>query len=187
MRNGIIKRKRIIIFGFEGKNNKTESNYFSHFKPRDDSFLLRCISCGNTDPLGMISSIKQKWKDYDYNAKEDVTYLFIDCDCDENKSKYIDELQSKQKKDLIIIKTNPCFELWFLNHFKCANKEYINSKELIKELMNYLPNYSKEKDYYSFLENNTDKAIANSKNQLKNSSKSFTEVCNIIRTLIIPK
>ncbi len=48
-------RKRVIVFGFEGKNNKTEMNYFSHFKPKDDRYILKCLSCGVTDPVGMIN------------------------------------------------------------------------------------------------------------------------------------
>ena len=75
-------RKRIIVFGFEGKNNKTETNYFSHFKPTDDRYILKCISSGVTDPLGIINSIKKKRKDLDYNSREDLTFIFVDDDCD---------------------------------------------------------------------------------------------------------
>ena len=73
-----LKRKRIIVFGFEGKNNKTETNYFSHFKPYDSRYIFKFVSCGVTDPANMVSSIKTKRKEYDYNASEDITLLFID-------------------------------------------------------------------------------------------------------------
>ena len=187
MRSKQIERKRIIIFGFEGKNNKTESNYYSHFKPADPKYLLRPISCGKTDPQGMISSIKQKRKDYDYNSKEDLTFLFMDCDCNEEKSNQIDKLQAKQGKDLVIIKTNPCFELWFLNHFVLTSKEYKDNKELIKELSEHLPNYSKEKDYFGALLHLINAAIRNSESQLNNGSKCFTHVHELINKILVLK
>ena len=64
-KKGKIERKRIIVLGFEGKNNKTESNYFSHFKPKNDRYILKSFSCGVTDPRNMIKSAKEKRKDYD--------------------------------------------------------------------------------------------------------------------------
>ena len=181
MRKRAIERKRIIVLGFEGKNNKTESNYFSHFKPVSDKYIIKPFSCGVTDPIGMIKSAKAKRKDYDYNSKEDLTFLFIDCDCDENKKELIKQLQLKQGKDFFIIQSNPCFELWFLNHFCCSTKEYKNNDELIKDLCKYLQDYEKNKDYYLILKDKTNKAIINSRNQIEDDNcKSFTEVYSII-------
>ena len=118
-------RKRIIVFGFEGKNNKTETNYFSHFKPIDDRYILKCISCGVTDPRGMINSIKNKRKDLDYNSREDLTFIFIDDDCNEEKRKIIKALKEKLSKDTVIVKSAPIFELWFLNHFFAKQQKNI--------------------------------------------------------------
>jgi hypothetical protein len=183
-----IERKRIIVLGFEGKNNKTESNYFSHFKPKSDRYILKSFSCGVTDPRNMIKSAKEKRKDYDYKVKEDLTFLFVDCDCDKSKSKLVDELQSKQEKDLIIIKSNPCFELWFLNHFCKTTKEYKNNNELIKDLHSYLQNYEKNKDYFLELKDKTNIAIGNSKYQLESAHcGSYTETYKIIDEQIIIK
>ena len=69
------------------EKNKTETNYFSHFKPTDDRYILKCISSGVTDPLGIINSIKKKRKDLDYNSREDLTFIFVDDDCDYKKRK----------------------------------------------------------------------------------------------------
>ena len=187
-KKGKIERKRIIVLGFEGKNNKTENNYFSHFKPKNDRYILKSFSCGVTDPRNMIKSAKEKRKDYDYKVKEDLTFLFVDCDCDESKRKLVDELQSKQEKGLIIIKSNPCFELWFLNHFCKTTKEFKDSSELIRELNNHLPNYEKNKDYYGVLKDKIEIAIKNSKDQLEvANSKSFTETYKVISQTIEPK
>ena len=178
-----LHRKRVIVFGFEGKNNKTETNYFSHFKPIDDKFILKLVSCGVTDPVNMLKSIKNKRKDFDYNAREDLTFLFVDSDCDAKKRELIAALRSKQPKDITIIVSNPCFELWFLNHFCKTTREFKNSDELITELKKHIPDYIKNQDCYSFLAGKTEIAVANSTLQKARNCVSSTDVFEVIAIL----
>lgn len=178
-------RKRIIVFGFEGKNNKTETNYFSHFKPIDDRYILKCISCGVTDPVNMINSIKKKRKDLDYNAREDLTFVFVDEDCDHTKRETIDNLQSKLAKDIVIIRSKPCFELWFLNHFYETTKEYRDNAELIADLKKFITNYNKNNDYFELLKKHKDTAIKNSLFQKeKENACTSTDVVNVVDKII---
>ena len=137
----------MIVFSFEGKNNKTESIYFSNFKPVNQNFILKMFSSGVNDPKKMVESTKAKRKEYDYNAKEDLTFIFMDVDDDMEKLK--------------IILTNPCFELWFLNHFVKTTRSFTN-KELLDELNKYIPNYQKNHNYYDVLHEKETTAIANS-------------------------
>lgn len=180
-----LKRKRIIVFGFEGKNNKTETNYFSHFKPKDNRYIFKFLSCGVTDPVNMLNSIKKKRKDYDYNAKEDITLLFVDLDCDESKRVRVSIVESKLSKDTLIIKSNPCFELWFINHFCSTTKEYASNKELITDLKKYIVDYEKSGDYYDLLKDKIDTAIKNSKMQLANNNcNSKTDVPTLFDSIL---
>ena len=183
-----IERRRLIIFAFVGKNNKTETHYFSHFRPKDNRYDLKCFSCGVTDPQGMINSAKAKRKDLDYNPKYDLTFVFVDCDGDEDKRKYIEHLQSKQKRDLKIIKSNPSFETWFLNHFHLTTKEFENANKIIEMFSKYLKNYDKNKDYFEELKQLTDVAIKNSRHQLNNlDCKTFSEVVEVIEDTLVYK
>lgn len=178
-------RKRIIVFGFEGKNNKTETNYFSHFKPVDDRYILKCISCGVTDPRGMINSIKSKRKDLDYNSREDLTFIFIDDDCNEEKRKIIKALKEKLSKDTVIVKSAPIFELWFLNHFCKTTKEYFSNVELIQDLNKYINDYDKSHDYFDILKSHTKTAVQNSAYQVEHGKEcTSTEVYKLIDTYI---
>lgn len=178
-------RKRVIVFGFEGKNNKTETNYFSHFKPVDDRYILKCISCGVTDPVNMINSIKKKRKDLDYNYREDLTFIFVDEDCDKAKKETIDSLQAKLPKDIAIIRSKPCFELWFLNHFCETTKEYMSNDELIIDLKKFIVDYDKNKDYFEILKNHKDTAIKNSILQKDNKNcHTSTDVVKIVDKVI---
>ena len=68
-------------------NNKTETHYFSHFKPKDSKYDLKCFATGVTATHGMINFTKAKRRDLDYNPRYDLTFIFVDCDCDENKIK----------------------------------------------------------------------------------------------------
>ena len=182
-KNNRYRRKRVIVFGFEGKNNKTETNYFSHFKPKDDRYILKPVSCGVTDPVNMLNSIKIKRKDFDYNSREDLTFLFVDADCDIKKEELIAQLQSKQPKDITIIRSNPCFELWFLNHFCKTTKEFKSNNELIDELKRFIPDYNKNKDYYDFLSDKIGLAIKNANSQNESATTSKTNVVKVISFL----
>lgn len=178
-------RKRIIIFGFKGKNNKTGTNYFSHFKPIDERYILKCISCGATDPRDMLNSIKKKRKDLDYNSREDLTFIFIDDDCDCKKRTNIESLKTKLSKDTVIVKSSPIFELWFLNHFCKTTKEYFTNSELIADLNKYINNYEKNNDYFDVLKDHTDIAIKNTEYQVEHGNEcTSTDVYKVINKVI---
>ena len=179
--NRMLKSKRVIVFGFEGKNNKTETRYFSHFKPKNNIYILKFISTGFTDPENMFNSIISKRKRFDYGSK-DLTYIFVDGDCDAEK---INKLQNNSKKGIKVIVSNPCFELWFLNHFIETTKEYRNNEELITDLKKYIPDYDKSKDYFNLLKNHTNDAIKNSlKQKNRNSCKTKTDVVDLLDNII---
>jgi len=184
MSNKKFQPKRIIVFGFEGKNNKTENNYFSHFEPLNPNYILKRISCGVTDPKNMIDSIKKKRKDFDYDSKKDLTFVFVDLDCLEEKAKVVQELKSKCPRDIRIITSSPCFEIWFLNHFCYSTKEYKSNEDIIQDLTRFIPNYDKNKDYFEIMNSKTDDAIKNSYKQILCSSKSKTEVVEIVKKII---
>ena len=181
----LLKRKRVIVFAYEGKNNKTESQYFSHFVSYDSDYIIKAFPSGVTDPKNMISTVKRKRSRYDYHSNEDLTFLFIDGDCDTKKLELVKRLQAKLPKDITIVLSNPCFELWFLNHFVSIGKEFLNNDEFFKELDKHIANYDKNKDYFQMLSSNTKTAIKNSNIQKTNSCSSCTDVVNLFNNKII--
>ena len=181
----LYKRKKVIVFAYEGKNNKTESQYFSHFSSYDADYIIKAFPSGVTDPKNMVSTVKRKRSRLDYHANEDLTYIFVDGDCDNKKISLIKELQAKLPKDIKIILSNPCFELWFLNHFVSTGKEFLNNDEFFKELDKHINNYDKNKDYYQILSSNTKVAIKNSNNQKANNSSSCTDVVDLFNNKVI--
>ena len=183
--NGKIFKKRIIVFGFEGKNNKTETNYFSHFLPIDEKYILKPISAGVTDLEGMIKSIKDKRKNYDYDSKIDLTYIFVDDDCSKEKRERIEALKKTLPKDITIIRSSPMFELWFLNHFCKTTKGYLTNDDLINDLKKFIPEYEKNLDCFDRIKDLTTIALANTNYQIKQGNKcTSTDVGEIIDKLL---
>lgn len=187
MNKKLIKRKKLIIFYFEGKNNKTETIYFKHFKAFSHDFYLRTFPSGANDPLKMVESAKRKRKHLDYNAREDLTFIFIDIDNDNNKKALVNKLNQTLPKDIKIVLSCPSFEIWFLNHFIFTTR-YFTNKELLIELSNYIDNYQKNVDVYERISNNIDIALLNSKKQKEqNKDSSFTDVYRLLESNYIIK
>lgn len=136
--------KKLIIFSFEGKNNKTESLYFRHFIPCDENFILKTFSSGCTDVKNMINSSKRKAACLGFTAK-DLLYIFIDADCDKSKIELIKKYRAKLPKNIKLIVSNPCFEIWFIYHFAKFNKPIHSNEELLNNLTKFIPNYQMEK------------------------------------------
>lgn len=183
-KKGEIKRKKIIVFAFEGKNNMTESNYFHHFISTSDDYIIKSFSCGCTDLKNMIDSTKRKRKLLDYNPKEDKTYIFIDEDSNLDKMSYIEERRKNLPKDITIIVSKPSFEIWFLNHFIRTTKCF-NNRTLINDLKKYIKDYEKNKDVYPLIKDKLKIAINNSLEQLNKYNSSYTDVVNLFIQNII--
>ena len=181
----LYKRKKVIVFAYEGKNNKTESQYFSHFSPANNDFIIKAFPSGVTDPKNMVSTVKRKRSRFDYHASEDLTYIFMDGDCDKKKIELINELKKKLPKDIRIVLSNPCFELWFLNHFVSVGKEFLTNDEFFKELNKYIDNYDKNKDYKPVLSSSLKTAIKNSISQKTAGCLSYTDVVDLFENRII--
>jgi len=179
------KRKKLIVFSFEGKNNKTETIYFSHFRPSDDSYILKRISSGVTDPEKMIRETKRKRKEYDYNANEDLTFIFIDGDSKNEKLGMVEDIIKKLPNDITIVLSNPCFEVWYLNHFVKSSRNYLSSKEAISDLCKYINGYTKNNDVFASTVKYIKTAIENSRYQNeKAKSETKTDVFKLMDKII---
>ncbi|MCK4760634.1 MAG: RloB domain-containing protein [Candidatus Aminicenantes bacterium] len=103
----------------------------------------------------------------------------------------------KQGPKIEFIISTPCFEIWFLLHYKFTAKEFNNCAGLIThELKKYIPdyqksqNYQKKKNFYEMLKKNLNKAIENAKKLDEENKKSgklkgtSTEVYKILEKIL---
>lgn len=119
-KRGVSKRKRkpVMFIALEG-NNKTEKLYLlSLNKDYGDKYFLKFTSGRETDPENMWRSL-QKLIDGSFSIEdEDKAYCLCDSDFEAYKLEKILDLKRDSRLDSAkLIISNPCFEIWLLNHF----------------------------------------------------------------------
>ena len=128
------------------EGNKTERIYFNRFRKRGNNLQILTPDTKYTDPGNLVDfAIEQKRAlDLNTNTGDRVWCVF---DVDENTSKPIDDAVKKAgSNDIGIVLSNPCFEVWYLLHY-CDWTRARNGKEVVKELVAYLPPLLKVRRY----------------------------------------
>ena len=188
------KQRKLIFISTEGKN-KTEENYISQFNRVQKEYHINFAKGDDTDARRMTVALKKLMKEVGFNSEGgDLAFCVIDVDNDEGKSGSINGLKRDgANRDIIYITSNLCFEYWFLLHFTYTTKQFMNGKELEKELRKYIPKYQRNKDIFSKVYPHTQIALENSKksnmfheknsNVEKNMFNPSTNMSEIIRLL----
>lgn len=156
------ERKHVILIATEG-DNKTEKNYFHEFNGRMNDVSIVFSDGNSTDPVKIvmdaIRSAKKRGIDFSYGDKAYAVF-----DVDFNKEKQIAEAR-KLAKDygMELILSNPCFEVWILQHFRFSTRGYHSNNDVIGELINRWPEYRKNIGSYRYIYDRTDLAIENAR------------------------
>ena len=155
------KQKPIILIIAEGKN-VTETQYFKSFQTQHSDYNIKILIPGHiTDPAGMQERIEKYWEQNELEEeKGDVAFIVLDLDCDESKAKLITQLEKQSKAAKFVI-SNPCFEVWFLLHFRYSTRSYYSSSEVVKDLQNFIPGYEKNSDVAPLIGNSLAEALNN--------------------------
>lgn len=158
------KAKKIILIGAEGKN-QTERKYFKAFNQVQSEYKIMAGKGNNTDPVGVVEDLLKSAKQEELDLKDgDMLACFIDVDFKKGRDQ---ELRAAMKlarqNNVSVFLSNPCFEIWYLLHFRYSTKLYGSNEEVIKELGSYISDYSKSKDVYDVIENKIDQALLNTK------------------------
>ena len=155
------KKKPVILIIAEGKN-VTESQYFTSFQKQNNGFNIKMLTTDpSTDPERLLQKITRYWEDEELDEKQgDIGFIVLDLDCNSDKANLIKEL-AKKKRYIKFIVSNPCFEIWFLLHFKYTTHTYMTNSETIRDLRNYIPNYEKNLPVAEIIADKLDNAMAN--------------------------
>lgn len=157
------RTKDIYLVVCEGKN-KTEFTYLSNFKCRSSKINLYIEKSEATSPKDMISTTIRFMKKYGMD-REDRAFCLMDMDVDSTRAETIKKL-SQKNPSITIIRSNACFEVWFLLHFVDNPRVENSSKNTKYELENYIRDYKENMDVYNkvpAIKSNTDLAIARAK------------------------
>lgn len=157
----LMRRKPVMLIIAEGKN-KTESLYFDSFKRQESLYSIQILKAGSrTDPAQLMNIVDEAWDSYELDAiSGDVAYVVVDLDLSEEKAKQIRRID-KLKPHINFIVSNPCFEVWFLQHYRYSTRPFISSDAVINELKHYLPNYKKNSNVALVINDMVNNAIRN--------------------------
>ena len=126
-------RKPLIFIVCEGRN-KTERTYFGHFNTRKAPFNLHIENSEATDIASMAKKAADIFIENQLDPElGDKVYCLVDLDLEQ--CKYEKYAKAKKKyKNIEIIPSNPCFEIWLLYYFTEAPK-VVHSSQRVKEEM----------------------------------------------------
>lgn len=154
------KQRKIILIGSEGKN-QTEKIYFSHFNQIQKNYRINFSKGIHTDPVGvvrdLIKTIQSTYFDFD---EGDIAFCLVDVDFGLDRCKQLNTaIELAKKNNIDIYFSNPCFEIWFLLHFRYSTKPYSSNEELVNDLKQYIHGYRKSSDIFENLYSKTTIAI----------------------------
>ncbi len=156
------KRKKLIVVGTEG-DNKSEMMYLRNIERRQDEYHFIFDQGNETDPVKIVKNTDKRARQEEISPqKGDMAVSIFDLDLDNAKAPQLVEAKAlADRKNIKILSSNPCFELWYLEHFKYTTKPFISSSALVQELKKYIPGYTKNSCDFDSLYPKTEKAIVN--------------------------
>jgi len=167
----------ILLYAAEGKN-KTEKNYLQHFNTQDQ-LIVKQASGNDTDPVKMMTQLEMSVRELGLSAENgDMAFCLVDSDTDLSRQPQFDRAYQMENSVTRMIVSAPCFELWYLCHFKVGGA-FLDSKMVLKKLEKFLPDYDKSTDVYSRICEKTQTAIENAGRLRKIHEKNGTNLRSI--------
>lgn len=168
------------------EGEKTEPNYFNelvHYYKLNTANVEIDGSCGSS-PRSVLKRAEKLAKiEQDKGDSYDRVYCIFDKDTHETYEETRSKIALKKPSGLFFdIVSVPCFEYWLLLHFQyttkpfCAKGNSSIANEVLKELKNVLPQYSKgDKKVFCELLGQLEFAKKNAQRALKSVKNNFTD------------
>ncbi|HOO56749.1 MAG TPA: RloB family protein [bacterium] len=135
------EEKPVVLIVCEGE--KTETYYFEQARLIYNLTSVNIKILGkqcDPQPLKIVDYAQTMKSKYE---KEDKEIDEVWCVFDRDQHHGFDEaLQLAEKNGFKVALSNPCFELWYLIHYRDQESE-IKNKKVIRELKREIPNYEK--------------------------------------------
>ena len=137
-------RTKLILIAAEGRN-KTEKLYFHELFQNNKDYRVRFTSSTETDPVGIVASAVQYIQSEELDLKNgDLAFCAVDSGVE-------------------LLLSNPCLEIWFLQHFRYSTKSYASNDEVIRDLTTYIPGYKKNANVYNLIAHAQEHAVKRAK------------------------
>lgn len=160
--SGLRERRPVILISAEG-SNKTETIYFRDFA-RDRNRTIRFTTGQETDPVNLALALIRDSDRIDFSKDlGDKAFCLIDSDTDPQKNEQI--LQAERllhEHDYQLLVSSPCFEIWYICHYRRSAKHYVSSNAAVDDLKVLCPEYTKScENMYGRLKDRIHTAIEN--------------------------
>lgn len=87
-------------------------------------------------------------------------------------------LITAKAQNIRVYLSNPCFEIWYLLHFRYSTKQYNSNDEVINDLKKYLANYKKNQNVFDILLPLVSTALNNAKKLVNYHSNNKSDCLN---------
>ncbi|MBF0394952.1 MAG: RloB domain-containing protein [Alphaproteobacteria bacterium] len=167
-------QRRVLIVS---EGTETEPKYFEALRRhlRLTAAVVVKADCQST-PLAVVRYA------IDIGGGYDDVYCLVDRD-----THPLDQARIEAgKAGFRLLISDPCFELWFLLHFKFTTAPFSCCDELARALERYLPDYEKRGDNFPIIRSKTADALINAV-RLRNQgdlTRTATEVDVLVRDLL---
>ena len=137
----------------------TEQKYLNHLKKRDAGYIVQVVESPRKDAISVVNHCKKEISNRGLSLKrDDEAYCVFDVDynTEQNLMKAINNAHRNKMK---VILSNPCFEVFFLYHYMDSVPSFSTPDEAVDLLKKFIPDYSKEKDYWHQLHDRQEGAL----------------------------
>lgn len=185
-RQNLKTRKEILVIC----DGPTEINYFNNVLTQyfnDNTENIKYKLKFNCKKLLTVKKVENYLDHNPARANPVLVLRIADLDTAESDLTNRNELKNfsrKTKLEWKTVFTYPCFEFWYILHFKFCEKPFVNPDETIGELRNYIENYEKtmprnlDTDIRNLLLSKVDDAIVNEKCLNKINANCTTLKCS---------
>ncbi len=180
-------RKSMLIV-CEGK--KTEPIYFNKLKRKLKLAMVDIEIVGiGAVPITVVNRAVELKREKRQAAKKspteveyDVIYCVIDVEAPEPHESLAEAINKAQDNKLEVVLSNPCFEYWYILHFRKTGAPFNTSRDVKSELRRrYHPNYDEsDETIFDAVYPNTNNAIRHSREVLREQHDNAADLrdCN---------
>lgn len=149
--NQVKRRKRKPIFYIICEGEETEINYFKHFRSRNCLVEVKPVVSKYKAAEHLVKSARKAIGHSEYRPM-DGDELWCVFDCDDNSDKALTQAKSTAKSmGYKVAFSNPCFEYWYLLHFKDHKSYLASAADTIQILKGEMGKYAKNQDVFEML------------------------------------
>jgi len=157
------ERRRYLLIAAEGRN-KTERLYIESLIKNQKVYAVHFTAGSETDAPQLVQSAihaRERMPDW---SEGDAVFVLSDMDTEEyKKAKAEEAIRIADKSEIELLLSTPCFEIWYLLHFRYSTRQYSSSAEAVDELRKYVKDYQKNSDIAEMLKPLQAEAIARAK------------------------